>query len=255
MFAAKKPRVKRIAAEVGTIGWPGPAVAGTCWRGDCRPLRVNLKAVARSVVAAASMVLGTPSGVAAPIAGTAHDFSADFWAGGQVCVLCHTPRKASDSASAAPLWNHTVATRAYSLYAPLGGKVIAGQPSAGDKLCLSCHDGTVARDRYRSLTGVALVSTANNLSVNLGVHHPTSFVYDRSLAMANGPLFDPTTKMVTVGTGNQVKTGTVGAVLLSAGLVQCSSCHDVHNTFNATAKNLLKISMATSAMCFACHNY
>ena len=216
---------------------------------------MNLKATYRALVAAVWLALGASSGTAGTLAGSAHDFSTASWGGGQICVPCHTPHKANAGVSAAPLWNHTVTTQVYTLYALLGGKAIMGQPTVGDKLCLSCHDGTVALDSYRGLTGATFVSAANNLGTNLGVHHPSSFHYDTSLATANGSLFDPTTKLVTIGTGTQVKTGTIGAILLSAGQVQCSSCHDVHNTFNATTKNLLKMSMATSAMCFACHNY
>jgi predicted CXXCH cytochrome family protein len=221
---------------------------------------VNLRTMARAGVAAA-WLLTARSGLTGTLAGTAHDFSTTAWGGSQVCVACHTPHNAN-SAGNAPLWNHTVTTQTYTLYTSSSLTATMAQPTVGDKLCLSCHDGTVAVDSYRGSlgmvapTGTTLISAANKLGTNLNVHHPSSFLYDAALATANGSLWDPTTKVVTVGAGAQQKTGPVSAVMLSGGQVQCSSCHDVHNTYtNPGATKLLKMSMARSAMCFACHNY
>jgi predicted CXXCH cytochrome family protein len=113
----------------------------------------------------------------------------------------------------------------------------------------------VAVDSFSGVAGTVFVSAVNKLGTDLNVHHPSSFVYDAALATANGALYDPGAKTVTVGAGVQSKTGTINALMLSGGQVQCSSCHDVHNTFTASTKNLLKISKARSAMCFACHSY
>jgi predicted CXXCH cytochrome family protein len=201
------------------------------------------------------MLLFAQTGVAGTIAGSAHDFSVSAWGGGQVCIACHTPHNANGSVSAAPLWNHTLTTQVYTLYASSTLKATMGQPTGSDKLCLSCHDGTVAVDSYRGAMGTAYISNANKLGTDLNVHHPSSFLYDTALATANGSLFDPSSKVVTVGAGAQSRSGTISALMLSGGQVQCSSCHDVHNTFTASTTNLLKISTARSAMCFACHNY
>jgi predicted CXXCH cytochrome family protein len=211
--------------------------------------------MARAWVGAAWLLLAAQSGMAGTIAGSAHDFSTAAWGGGQVCVACHAPHNAMGSVSAAPIWNHTVTTQIYSLYASSTLKATMGQPTGSDKLCLSCHDGTVAVDSFRAATGMTYISSANNLGTNLNVHHPSSFLYDAALATANGSLFNPGSKVVMVGAGAQSKTGTISAVMLSSGQLQCSSCHDVHNTYTASTTGLLKISMARSAMCFACHDY
>lgn len=215
-----------------------------------------VKVNAKWWAAIACLLLTAQIGYAGTIAGSSHDFTtaAASWGGGQVCIACHTPHN-SVSPGSAPLWNHTVTTQSYTLYASSTLQATMVQPTVGDKLCLSCHDGTVALDSFGGKTGTTFVSAVNNLGTNLNVHHPSSFLYDAALATADGALFDPSAKVVTVGTGTQSKTGTVSSVMLSGGLVQCSSCHDVHNTYNATASKLLKITMARSGLCFACHSY
>ena len=222
---------------------------------------MKLRAMARVLSVAAWMLLAVCPAMAGTLAGTAHDFSAAAWGGGQVCVACHTPHNAN-SAGTAPLWNHTVTIQTYTLYTSSSLSATMAQPTVSDKLCLSCHDGTVAVDSYRGSlgmsdpTGTTFISAANKLGTNLNFHHPSSFVYDAALAAANGSLWDPTSKVVTVGAGAQQKTGPISTVMLSGAQVQCSSCHDVHNTYtNPGATKLLKMSMARSAMCFACHNY
>jgi predicted CXXCH cytochrome family protein len=198
----------------------------------------------------------TPSQVmAGTISGSAHDFSISAWSGGKICVACHVPHNAMASVTAAPLWNHTVTTQVYTVYSSSTLKAVMGQPAAYSKLCLSCHDGTVAVDSYNGATGTTFISTANKLGTDLNVHHPTSFLYDTALAAAKSALFDPAAKVVTIGAGAQTRTGTISSVMLYSGQVECSTCHDVHNTFTATTTGLLKISMSRSAMCFTCHNY
>jgi predicted CXXCH cytochrome family protein len=214
---------------------------------------VNLKTVAKRWTAAAWLLLAAQSGIAGTMVGSAHDFSAVAWADGKLCVACHTPHNAVGSA--APLWNHTSTTQTYSLYSSPSLVATMAQPTSNDKLCLSCHDGTVAVDSYSNRSGAVYVSNANKIGTDLNVHHPSSFLYDAALATANGALFDPSAKTVTVGAGVQSKTGTISALMLTGGQVQCSSCHDVHNTFTAQTKFLLKISKVRSAMCFACHSY
>ncbi len=215
---------------------------------------MNSKMAASGWLAGALALAAGPA-MAGTISGSAHDFSISAWSGGKICVACHVPHNALASVTAAPLWNHTVTTQVYTVYSSSTLKAVMGQPSSSSKLCLSCHDGTVAVDSYNVATGTTFISAANKLGTNLNVHHPSSFLYDTALAAANGALFDPTAKVVTIGGGAQTKTGTIASVMLYGGQVECSTCHDVHNTYTATTTGLLKISMSRSAMCFTCHNY
>lgn len=205
------------------------------------------------------------------IAGSAHDFTRPNvnFTGGQICVACHTPHGGNTTVTDAPLWSHTLSgTTNYTLYS--SGTLNAGnlaQPSGVSKLCLSCHDGTVALDSYIGgagtfgvLTGTkAVASTANGSLAN---DHPIGFTFDTALANADGALFDPATRAVTIGSGGtRTKSGTVASLMLFNGKLECASCHDVHNTFTANdgvantgGSPLLRVSKAGSALCLTCHN-
>jgi len=133
------------------------------------------------------------------------------------------------------------------------------------KLCLSCHDGTVALDSYIGGNGTFGVMTgteavASTAQGGLANDHPIGFTYNSALATADGALHDPSSRTVTVGAGgSRSQTGTVAALMLFNGQLECASCHDVHNTFTANDGNgdgspLLRVSKAGSAICLTCHN-
>ena len=58
----------------------------------------------------------------------------------EICIFCHTPH----TAKKAGLWNRHDSTAAYTPYRSTTIKANIGQPTGASKLCLSCHDGTVA---------------------------------------------------------------------------------------------------------------
>ena len=107
---------------------------------------------------------------ASNIASSKHNFSSTSTntiraaAGGttQICVFCHTPHGAT-SLAYAPLWNKVLTTVAlYALYTsdylgPIAsgglGYPAAVQPKEKSRLCLSCHDGTVALGSVYNLPG------------------------------------------------------------------------------------------------------
>jgi len=78
----------------------------------------------------------------ATVTGTAHDFSPGR-DGSMACQYCHTPHMAL---SGTPLWNHKLSDRTYEIYWSTSLDANVGQPTGSSKLCLSCHDGTVALD-------------------------------------------------------------------------------------------------------------
>lgn len=191
--------------------------------------------------------------MAGTITGSAHDFSGQAWAGGQICVPCHTPHKANTTVADAPLWNHALSTAVYTLYASPTLNATIGQPGGNSKLCFSCHDGTVAVNSFGGTTGTTFLTGNDKIGPVLSGEHPIGFTYDAALATTDGSLKNPATATVTVGSGAQTKTGTIAATLLSGGKMECSSCHDVHNTFTAGLGKLTKVSVAASALCTACH--
>ena len=75
---------------------------------------VNTRCAVISWMLTACLLLVMQPAGAGTITGSAHDFSIAAWAGGQVCVACHTPHNAKGTATAAPLWNHTITTQVYT---------------------------------------------------------------------------------------------------------------------------------------------
>lgn len=193
---------------------------------------------------------------AGTITGSAHDFTASAWSGGRICVACHAPHKTDTSVADAPLWNHTNSTATYTLYSSPTLKATITQPGGSSKLCLSCHDGTVAVNSFGGVTGTTMITTPNNLGTNLKSSHPIGFTYNTALASLNGSLHDPSVKTVTIGSGAQTKTGSINSVLLYGGKLECGSCHDVHNTFTVggAGTGLVKVDQSGSKICLACHD-
>ena len=186
-----------------------------------------------------------PSAALAVISGSFHDFSGAEWnVTGEICVVCHTPHNAATIADA-PLWNHELSDAAYTPYssATLNAADVA-QPSGVSKLCLSCHDNTVAVDSFAGATGTTFIGTLGtpagraNVGTDLSNDHPISFTYDTALATADGELADP-------ALDSEV------ADLLFNGQLECASCHDVHNVDDNAY--LLRIANTGSALCLTCH--
>ena len=237
------------------------------------------------VMAAAVLMLAARPGVAG-IAGSAHDFTTSAsgnWSGGRICVACHTPHKSDQSTVGltAPLWNHAQsAVASYTVYSSATMKGTAGQPGNTSKLCLSCHDGTVALDSFgnsaaagtsgfTAAAGTGLrVKSENNLnnSASLQDDHPVGIDYAATLAL-DATRLNPTSTAVTLGStgsGYQQDPSATVAKLLYSGKVECSSCHDVHNVFTVpnagvgTSGGLVKMgqsgSTASTNLCLSCHN-
>lgn len=201
-------------------------------------------------LAAVSLVLalGASSAVAATgIAASKHNFasgSTNTYKGSssQICIYCHAPHNTSTSAQ---LWNRAASgVASYTMYtSSTMGASSAGQPGNVSKLCLSCHDGTVAVDSFMGSAGTAAATTGGmitggaNLGTSLSNDHPIGIEYVTGSAVARG-LKDP---------------GSVpaAAALIVSGKVECSSCHDVHNTLGNTA--LVRVDNAASALCITCH--
>lgn len=158
----------------------------------------------------------------------------------EVCVFCHTPHTAGKEA----LWNRSDAGVVYTPYQSSTTKARVGQPTGSSKLCLSCHDGTVALGRVRSRAKpIAMKSAAgtipkgpSNLGTDLSDDHPVSFKFDASLVAANGQLTRPA--------------GSKSIHLDASGELQCTSCHDPHNDRNG---KFLVMDNSASALCVSCH--
>lgn len=201
---------------------------------------------------AAALMIGVNAALAGTIGGSPHDFSTQGWSGGQICLPCHAAHKTNTTVADAPLWNHALSTAVYTLYVSTTLNATMGQPGGVSKLCLSCHDGTVAINSFGGTTGTTFIGSGDKIGPDLRGEHPIGFIYDAALATADGSIKNPATTNVTIGAGTQTKTGTITATMLYGGKLECASCHDVHNTFTNGGK-LLKVPSAASAICITCH--
>ena len=205
----------------------------------------------------AALVLSGGQDATAAITGSSHDFKSATWNQGgsaEICEPCHAPHTDGTYAStAAPLWNRASTTSTFTLYT--SGTLTAtdvGQPSGVSKLCLSCHDGTVALEAFAGNSQVTTTYVTGNalLGIDLNNHHPVAFTYNATLATNDGGLYDPTATASGLAGGGNIDDD----LLFGTGndQLECSSCHDVHNGY--TQSKLLVMSNASSALCLTCHN-
>lgn len=176
----------------------------------------------------------------------------------QVCVFCHTPHNANP---ASPLWNRDLSGATYTPYASATlNFTYAGdwRPNGYSRLCLSCHDGTIAIGKVHNLWGQSTTINVQNtgpggvipsgstlVGTDLGNDHPISFVFNSALSAADGELVNPTTLTGVV----RLYEGETPGVRDS---VQCTTCHDPHATVNP---KFLKKSFGgrVDNLCLTCH--
>jgi len=200
------------------------------------------------MIALGGWMLSSGAWAAVGITGSAHDFSQGTYnVSTEICNVCHTPHNAGSEL--VPLWNHATTTATFTLYTSSTLNAALGQPEGVSKACLSCHDGTVAIDSFGGNTGsTSLASTDEHyLGTDLKNDHPISFTYDTTLASADGGLYDPATQNSGITTS-----GTIATDMLVSDKLECSSCHDVHNSSGLS--DLLVKSNAESALCLTCHD-
>jgi hypothetical protein len=181
----------------------------------------------------------------------------------QICVFCHTPHGANQQASA-PLWNRALSTATYVPYFSLSmdANPLPGPPGASSKVCLSCHDGTLAIGTVNVLNGkgpatIAMSGTnpggeipdgsgantgyTRNLGTDLSNDHPISFNYDTTLGGPSGTDGElrtpPVTENSNVIVGNRTS-GVKPIFPLENNQVQCITCHDPHLATSVSLKFL-----------------
>ena len=221
----------------------------------------DLKMNSRACLTGLLLTFTSLSVSAGTITGSAHDFSDETqysWnTTGEICVVCHTPHNADTTVTAAPLWNHAITSKTFTVYASDTLNATVGQPTGTSKLCLSCHDGTVALDSFGGTNGATFMTGSAAIGADeLSNDHPISFTYDDALILADGALH-ALSNSAEIGSGADIRSGTIETNLLFGGQVQCASCHDVHNKFTVgptSTNKLLRITNSGSTLCLTCHN-
>jgi predicted CXXCH cytochrome family protein len=212
-------------------------------------MKITIPAGAVIVLLFISAVAG-----AGTIVGSPHDFRGYVWnRSGDICTPCHAPHRTRTLP--APLWNHDLSTQTYVTYGktlpPAMKPAVSHQPDEMSKICLSCHDGIIAPDAYGgNAAGTAYLFGKDAVGAVRSNNHPISFVYDSALAATVRDLYDPSTQP----SGLAGSTGTISKDMLFSNRMECSTCHDVHNTKAVAGTKLLVKDTAGSALCLTCHN-
>lgn len=192
-----------------------------------------------------------------------HDFRGAYWSGNEYCLPCHTPNLAVMEAQTTPLWNDQITEASFEMYTDQTLEDTKGLPAGETKLCLSCHDGTIAINYHGGSTNKTAMFKNGKLIVNQRNDHFVSIVYDSVLISKNKQLHDPRTAPSGLG-------GTIQEDLLVNNKIVCTSCHDVHISRNSmgcagchltrpggqkmTKSLSLRKSNTRSALCLICHN-
>jgi predicted CXXCH cytochrome family protein len=187
-------------------------------------------------------VFGITVGLWGGIVGSPHDFAGKGWSLGEICLPCHTPHNANPAVVAAPLWNHEITSATFTIYSSptMIGTVL--QPGPVSKLCLSCHDGTIALDSYGNNTGTVYADPAIDLTTDLSDDHPIGVYWSHQNDMVN---------INCTQCHNPLPSDTNPVTPFFNRYVECATCHDPHNTANIN--KLLRLPRTNSELCLYCH--
>ncbi len=182
---------------------------------------------------------------------------------GEVCIYCHSPHVEDITVIADynPLWSGGVQTS--TTFTPYTSATMdadmTGDPLVGPtRLCISCHDGTIAIDSALAASpGTRMIVPPRNIGGIIGGgpnqrpgdslnrDHPVGFDYIAAAAA------DAEIQPATAAFGN----GTISDYLFSSGteeIMTCATCHDVHEW--GPGHMFLLVDNAGSALCLSCHD-
>lgn len=205
-----------------------------------------------ATISAAQMV---PSTNKSAIINSKHDFTVESSASvhatedvGTVCVFCHTPHNANPGPS---LWNQKMGSATFNAYqsTTLSTTAPTMTPQDSSKLCLSCHDGTIALGNTVQNGQVPFVqgssySLPSSHPANLAGYNASGFADDHPFAITPNP-----------GNSDIKLPPAHDPVWLRKGKVQCTTCHEPHNeSIDQTQGGFLVKNNQGSALCLTCHN-
>jgi predicted CXXCH cytochrome family protein len=201
-------------------------------------------------------LLASPAMGQTTMVGEAHDFSGTGWSDGEICKPCHTPHNALSDESGEVmdwLWNHSLTTAVYTLYDGQG-TADAG-PDDGDaafdtlsRLCMGCHDGTVALDAFGGEVGSIFITGDHLVGTDLSNDHPVgrTAVYPEQ----GDSHFQAADANHKLGPSGQLKLREMNINGTLDYVVGCMTCHTPHyKGFD----HQLRMSNNSSALCLSCH--
>ena len=175
----------------------------------------------------------------------------------QVCKFCHIPH---NEVSVQPLWARPLSQATYEVpdLRSSGVASPAPQPDGSSRLCLSCHDGTIALGESRrggrgaSMVGFSRLSPGRRgfIGTDLSGHHPISFVLPEGDRVENGLSDSDMTlnSLQAIRADREVK-------IDAEGKMQCNSCHDPHSDNNYVPDRVPRfwVKKTVDEVCLTCH--
>jgi hypothetical protein len=176
----------------------------------------------------------------------------------EVCKFCHTPHGGNERT---PLWGHALSSvAAYEtpvLHGQRGGSLVTPQPDGASRLCLSCHDGTVALgDLGPGRAGIQMAGAQklggdrrSLIGTDLSGSHPVSIAV-ADIVRPEG------------ATGTDITIRPAAALLADpnvrldrSGKIQCTTCHDPHSDLNYQAGKVphFWVKPTVTEVCLSCH--
>ena len=149
----------------------------------------------------------------------------------EVCVFCHIPHFAPDGV-VAPLWNRAISIASYTNYTSSSLDAITTDPGISSKLCLSCHDGTLA---------MGALNMSGGQAYNISISHATLAGTPDQFGSANN-------EAVTIATANTISmVGGVTTMPVGSGVntgftsnigTDLTNDHPIGITYNTDLANL-----------------
>lgn len=190
----------------------------------------------RGSMAARQSIVGSPHDLSAGGPGRIHAIEEE-----EVCIFCHAPHNTSGQQ---PLWNRHMPPTHYRIYESPTMDAPVDQPSGPSKMCLSCHDGSLAIGLLVSRPDEVVVMSQRtvspgpgDLTQDLSDDHPIGFRYNRALASRDHQIRNPDLVSKELPLGKH-------------GEMHCTTCHDPHNNHLG---NFLRMPEVRSTICLSCH--
>lgn len=147
----------------------------------------------------------------------------------QVCKFCHVPHNATVPQ---PLWGHAISRAQYQVPAIRTGRTRqpAPQPDGSSRLCLSCHDGTIALGDVAGepspipMAGAVRLTSGRRgfIGTDLSGSHPISFRLSEVEQAAPDESDMGLRALSVIQADPEVP-------LDAEGKMQCTTCHDPHS--------------------------